>query len=53
MARATVDKLIAESERDPSHDKQRHQMLRRLLADELAKDKCPPRGKTLVSLLPS
>jgi len=45
-------KLIAESERDPSHDEARHQMLRRLLADELAKDKKPPSGHTRTSLLP-
>ena len=31
-------RLIAESERDPSHDDARHNMLLQLLADELAKD---------------
>ena len=45
-------RLIAESERDPSRDEARHQMLRRLLADELAKDKKPPSGQALVLLLP-
>jgi hypothetical protein len=29
---------MAESERDPSHDDARHNMLLQLLADELAKD---------------
>jgi hypothetical protein len=32
-------RLIAESERDPSRDEGRHQMLLRLLAEELAMDK--------------
>lgn len=31
-------KLIAESELDPSHDEDRHAMLLRLLAEEVAKD---------------
>ena len=35
---AYYKKLIAESERDPSHDDARHNMLLQLLADELAKD---------------
>ena len=35
---AYYKKLIAESERDPAHDDARHNMLLRLLADELAKD---------------
>ena len=35
---AYYKKLIAESERDPSHDDARHKMLLQLLADELAKD---------------
>lgn len=50
---ARYQKLIAESERDPSRDEARHQMLRRLLADELAKDKKPRTGETLISLLPT
>lgn len=50
---ARYRKLIAESERDPSRDEARHQMLRRLLADELAKGKKPPSGETLTSLLPT
>ena len=33
------EKLIAESERDPSRDEKRHAMLLRLLAEEKAKDK--------------
>ena len=49
---AYYQKLIAESERDPSRDEARHQMLRQLLADELAKDKKPSSGQALVSLLP-
>jgi len=36
---AYYKKLIAESERDPLHDDARHNMLLRLLADELAKDR--------------
>jgi len=44
-------RLIAESERDPSHDEGRHQMLQRLLADEMAKDKKPPSGQARTSLL--
>ena len=47
---AYYQKLIADSERDPSRDEARHQMLRQLLADEL--DKKPPSGQALVSLLP-
>ena len=45
-------RLIAQSERDPSHDEGRHQMLQRLLADEIAKDERPPSGQTRTSLLP-
>jgi len=33
------EKLIAESERDPSRDEKRHAMLLKLLAEEKAKDK--------------
>ena len=36
-------KLIAKSERDPSHDNTRHKMLLQLLADELAKDHREPK----------
>jgi hypothetical protein len=39
---AYYKKLIAESERDPSHDDARHKMLLRLLADELAKEDGAP-----------
>jgi hypothetical protein len=35
---AYYKKLIAESERDPSHDDARHKTLLQLLADELSKD---------------
>jgi hypothetical protein len=35
---AYYKRLIAESERDPSRDEARHQMLLRLLAEELAKN---------------
>ena len=35
---AYYKKLIAESERDPSHGDAHHKMLLQLLADELAKD---------------
>jgi hypothetical protein len=35
---AYYKKLIAESERDPSHDDARHNLLLQLLSDELAKD---------------
>ena len=33
--------LIAESERDPKRDEDRHKMLLTLLAEEIAKDKKP------------
>ena len=33
--------LIAESERDPSRDEDRHKMLLTLLAEEIVKDKKP------------
>jgi hypothetical protein len=33
--------LIAESERDPERDEERHQMLLTLLAEEVAKEKKP------------
>jgi hypothetical protein len=42
---AHYKKLIAESERDPSHDDARHKMLLRLLADELAEDTGRRTGK--------
>jgi hypothetical protein len=35
---AYYKRLIAESERDPSRDEARHQMLLRLLAEELARN---------------
>jgi hypothetical protein len=35
---AHYKRLIAESERDPSRDEARHQMLLRLLAEELARN---------------
>jgi hypothetical protein len=46
---AYYKRLIAESERDPSRDEDRHKMLAWLLAEELAKDDTPqkrvmPRG---------
>ncbi len=34
-------RLIAESERDPARDEDRHKMLLTLLAEEIAKDKKP------------
>jgi hypothetical protein len=37
-------RLIAESEFDPSRDEKRHKMLLTLLAEELAKDNKPLRG---------
>jgi hypothetical protein len=36
---ALYRKLIAESEQSPSRDENRHQMLLKLLAEEIAKDK--------------
>jgi hypothetical protein len=36
---ALYRKLIAESEQNPSRDENRHQMLLKLLAEEIAKDK--------------
>jgi len=38
---ALYKKLIAESERDPKRDEDRHKMLLTLLAEEIAKDKKP------------
>jgi hypothetical protein len=38
---AHYKKLIAESERDPKRDEDRHKMLLTLLAEEIAKDKKP------------
>ena len=40
---ALYRKLIAESERDPSHDEERHKMLLTLLAEEKAKVIEPPK----------
>ena len=34
-------KLLAESERDPLRDENRHKVLKKLLAEELAKEKEP------------
>ncbi len=42
--------LIAESERDPSRDEDRHKMLLTLLAEEEAKDGQPPNSQTLTTL---
>ncbi|MDR3489456.1 MAG: hypothetical protein P4M05_31770 [Bradyrhizobium sp.] len=36
---ALYRKLIAENEQNPSRDENRHQMLLKLLAEEIAKDK--------------
>lgn len=47
---ALYKKLIAESQRDPSRDEQRHAMLLRLLADEVAKEGKPRKGQTLAEL---
>ncbi len=44
---ALYRKLIAESERNSSRDEDRHQMLLRLLAEEIAKDEKAPSGQTL------
>ena len=38
--------LIAESERNPSRDEKRHQMLLRLLAQEMAADRRPSDGRS-------
>jgi hypothetical protein len=38
---AHYKRLIAESERDPKRDEDRHKMLLTLLAEEIAKDKKP------------
>lgn len=42
--------LIAESERDPSRDEDRHKMLLTLLGEEEAKDGQPPNNQTLATL---
>ncbi len=47
---ALYKRLIAESERDPSRDEARHKMLLRLLAEEMAKEAKPPKGRTLCEL---
>jgi hypothetical protein len=39
---ALYKKLIAESEREAARDEDRHKMLLRLLAEEIAKDEKPP-----------
>jgi len=46
---ARYQKLIAESGRDPSRDEARHQMLLRLLADELAKQQTATRSNSRLS----
>jgi hypothetical protein len=38
---ALYRRLISESERDPSRDEKRHEMLLKLLAEEMAKDAAP------------
>ena len=47
---ALYKKLIAESERDPSRDEARYKTLLRLLAEEMANEGKPPKGKTLSEL---
>lgn len=48
---ALYKRLIAESERDPSRDEVRYKILLRLLAEEMAKEAKPPKGRTLFELL--
>ena len=48
---ALYRKLIAESERDPARDEARHKMLLRLLDEEIAKDRKPPKGQALAQLI--
>lgn len=47
---ALYKKLIAESERDPSRDEDRHKMLLTLLAEEEVKNGQPPDSQTLAEL---
>jgi hypothetical protein len=47
---ALYRKLIAESERDPSRDEDRHKMLLTLLGEEEAKDRRRPDSQTLATL---
>ncbi len=47
---ALYEKLIAESERDPSRDEDRHKMLLTLLAEEKVKNRQPPNSQTLAEL---
>ncbi len=47
---ALYKRLIAESERDPSRDEARYKMLLRLLAEEVAKEGKPSKGRTLCQL---
>jgi hypothetical protein len=42
--------LIAESERSPSRDEERHKMLLTLLAEEIARDQTPPDSQSLAEL---
>jgi hypothetical protein len=42
---ALYRRLISESERDPSRDEKRHEMLLKLLAEEMAKDAAPKHGR--------
>ncbi len=47
---ALYKKLIAESERNPSRDEARYKILLRLLAEEMAKEAKPQKGRTLCEL---
>jgi len=47
---ALYKKLIAESERDPLRDEDRHKMLLTLLAEEKVKNGQPPNSQTLAEL---
>jgi hypothetical protein len=47
---ALYEKLIAESELDPSRDEARHNMLLTLLADALAKALRPPDSQALAEM---
>jgi len=42
---ALYRRLISESDRDPSRDEKRHEMLLKLLAEEMAKDAAPKHGR--------
>jgi hypothetical protein len=47
---ALYKKLIAESACDPARDEARHNVLLRLLDEEMGKDRKPSRGQTLAQL---